>query len=66
VIHLGTCVDDLEVCVAGLEADGFRPGRSWTPARAATRWWGADGVLPEVFEPPECLDDRRRDDFGTA
>jgi catechol 2,3-dioxygenase-like lactoylglutathione lyase family enzyme len=67
VNHLGMCVDDLEACVAELEADGFRPRPIVdTGMGRYAMVEGPDGVLLEVFEAPEGLDDRMRDYFGTA
>ena len=65
VNHLGMCVDDLDGCVAELEAAGLRPRPIVdTGMGRYSMVEGPDGVLLEVFEPPAGLDERMRDYFG--
>jgi catechol 2,3-dioxygenase-like lactoylglutathione lyase family enzyme len=63
--HLGMCVDDLDRCVAELEAAGRHPRPIVdTGMGRYSMVEGPDGVLLEVFEPPPGLDAAMRAYFG--
>jgi len=63
--HLGMCVDDLDACVAELEAAGHHPRPIVdTGMGCYSMVEGPDGVLLEVFEPPPGLGPEMRAYFG--
>ena len=63
--HLGMCVDDLDACVAELEAAGHHPRPIVdTGLGRYSMVEGPDGVLLEVFEPPPGLGPEMRAYFG--
>lgn len=65
--HLGMCVDDLDECVAELEAAGCRPRPVVDTGMGRYSMVEApDGILLEVFEPPPGLDPEMARYFGIA
>jgi catechol 2,3-dioxygenase-like lactoylglutathione lyase family enzyme len=63
--HLGMCVDDLDACIVELGAAGYLPRPAVdTGIGRYSMVEGPDGVLLEVFEPPDGLDAEWRAYFG--